>query len=366
MTSNYDDFPEALIPKAESKPKRKTFSFGDDEDDGSDNQPLSAAQEPERAAEDDEPPAEIPDLPTASEPPVEARYLAPPVSKEPVLDRLLLQTAALNVLDDPALRRITEINQSRFSRASSAGNEFSRVTRGWLNGLDQRDFFLALAYPGHHLASLLNGHATLRQIRMWVNGLEGCPDILRRLLTVEHLLDRRTLNNRERMPTRQQIEQALRAMPKAGDVAEVLGGFDSARPASDEIDLQPLETTEEIASHLRIVSPDDHVANERRQGSSLPVNPRLRGKGRPLGQRLLKPNSYCYNLSKKSIDGSGVAQISVEQAVNLINKVADLENQYGIHYSLRRKDRNSPWTLNNIEFLPSEELERQRSTNRES
>lgn len=336
------------MPRREgSQPERKkNFVFGEAEDDDLPEEPESL--EPE--VEDPEPPA----------PPAE------PVELDlgPAVDALELAAAAENVLNDPSLKAITEINQERFLSKAARPEEGARVTRSWLNSLTQRDFFLAIAYPGTHLLKLLEGMTSLGQIRAWVDGVEPVSDLVRRILTLEHLLDRRTLANRQRMPTRRQIEDAIRVMPRTGSVSEVLGGFENIPVRDLERHPQSKQIQEgtvgEVQELMRIVKPGEQAPQKARPGSSLPVNKRLLGQGRPLGQMLLKPDPYCYSLSKKSIDKLGNRHITPQQAMELINKAAQLEQQYNVLYSIRRKNTLMPWSLNNIEFLPTEEVEREK------
>lgn len=361
MTSSIDDFPEHLIPPEQGKSPRKTgFQFGDDDED---DLPLNPAEEtPEEPVLPDEEEREVDDSPT----PPEGSTVLAEETFAPRIDSASLAVAADSVLQDPALKTITQINEQRFLKKPKRIEEQARVTRAWLNSLEQRDFFLAIAYPGVHLHRLLDGHASLGQIRAWCNGLEGVPELLRRVLTLEHLLDRRTLSNRDKMPSRHQIEQALSVMPRTADVSKVLGGFEglSFRDEQQHPQSKQIHTTgvEQVSEMLRIVEPGSppRKAGPKRPGSALPISKRLLGKGRPLGQRLLKPDAYCYSISTKSRDTLGQPRITPQQVMDLINGMADLERQYNCIYSMRRKDMSLPWCIGNVEFLPTEELERER------
>lgn len=362
MTSSFDDFPEHLIAKEEGKPARKTtFQFGGEDEDDEDLPLAGPAEQPETILDEDGQPPPVDDTPTP--PPgstvIEEETFAPRV------DSASIAAAADLALSDPALLNITRLNEKRFLTKTKRIEEQARVTRAWLNSLDQRDFFLAIAYPGVHLLKLLEGHTSLGQIRAWCNGLELIPDLLRRVLTIEHLLDRRTLSNRERMPSRHEIEQALMAMPKAADVSKVLGGFEGLSRRDEELHPPSKQVhstgVEAVSEMLRIVTPETpRKPGKNRPGSALPLSKRALGKGRPLGQRLLKPDSYCYSISRKSRDALGQPRITPQQAMALVNGSAELERRYNCFYSIRRKDMRMPWTVDNVEFLPTEQLERER------
>lgn len=363
MSTDNDELPDPVLPENKGRTKAFTFGGDDDLDEGEmPVEPLAAADdlEPARYGLDGQP---LEDLPAVAAEPSDPTF-EPDIAVP--LDTLQIAAAAEKALEDPAIRRINEISHERFLTKRPRVDEASRISRSWLESLDQRSFFLALGYPGPHLIKLLDHAVSLGQVRAWVEGLEGCSAIMRKLLTLEHLLDRRTQANRQRMATRQQIEDALRIMPKTASVAEILGGFDNIGPkdlARHPTSSQIKEgTAEEVRQLMRIVRPGEEASKARRVGSSLPVNKRLLGQGRPLGQRLIKPDSYCYQLAKKSVDEMGTPRMTPQQVMGLINQVADLENEFGVFYSIRRQDQKKPWCLTNIEFLPTEELERQRGS----
>lgn len=360
MNPNNDELPDSEVPAEPSNTRRKqAFTFGGD----ADPDPVA----PEADEEDEEPRLgldgqELEPLPVAPLTPAPEAAFEPKLA-EP-LDTINLQAAAELAMKDPALQRISAIGQERFLTKKPRIEANAKVTRGWLESLDQRNFFLAIGYPGNKLHQMLDLNASLGQIRSWVDGLELIPPLLRRVLMLEHILDRRTAANRLLMPSRQQIEDALRVMPKTGSVSEVLGGFDHINPR--DLLRHPTSpqiregTTGEVRQLISVVRPGQKAADKPRQGSALPLNARLRGRGRQLGVRLLKANPYCYSISKKSLDEMGVPRISIQQAIDLVNKCADLEVEFGELYSMRRRDTKQPWMVSNIEFLPTAELERQR------
>lgn len=358
MGSGIDDFPDLGLQEDQGKPdekKVKTFSFGGNEDTPDDDD--DDLDEEERAEQDDsEGPHQLLEPPTD---PIGAM----PAGVDVQVDQQALLDAVDSVLEDPALRTLTAISAERFKNHMPKAADSARVTRGWLDSLEQRHFFLALGYPGHRLWKLLgNNVSSMGQLRAWVNGLEQIPDLLRRLLTLEHLLDRRTLTNRRRMPTRAQIQEGIRVLPRAAAVSEILQGFDVS--VRDE-QRYPLEaetgTVDGVRDILRIVKPGDAIAERGRQGSSLPLSKRLQGQGKPLGYRLLKPSSYCYNISSKSENSAGIRALTPQDAMHMLNKAADLEAQYGVYYSLRRINTTKPWGFDNVEYIPTQQLDEERA-----
>lgn len=360
MTSDIDELPDSELPEKEGKTNRKqVFTFGATDEDEEPDLEQQQEEEPLLGLEG-QPLEPLPEPPAGPAPTV---TFNPEVAGE--VNLVELKAAAELALQDPALRRLNEISTERFKTKKPPTEAGAKVTRPWLENLEQRHFFLAIGYPGSYLFRLMQNNASLGQIRAWVDGLETVPPLLRRILTLEHLLDRRTLANRRRMPTRRQIEDALRVMPAAAPVSEVLGGFENIDPR--DLQRHPPSnqlkegTTGEVRQMLRVVRPGETAPIKPRRGASLPLNPRLQGKGRPLGQRLHKPDPYCYTLSRKSMDDMGVPRITPLEAMELINRVADLEQEFGVIYSLRKQDPNQPWMLSNIEFLPADELEKERT-----
>ncbi len=358
MGQGIDDFPDLGLPNNSGKPdekKVKTFSFGGNDDiPPGDDEP---DEEEEQEEQEDSEGAQ--QLLVAPVDPIGAM----PSSLEVPLDHQSLLEAAESVLDDPALKALTTISEERFKSHMPKVADTARVTRGWLDGLDQRHFFLALGYPGHRLWKLLDGEvSSMGQLRAWVNGLETVPPLLRRILTLEHLLDRRTLTNRRRMPTRAQIQDGIRVLPRAAAISEILHGFDVSVRDDQRYPLEAeTGTVTGVREILRIVKPGDDTAGKGRQGSSLPLSKRLQGQGKPLGYRLLKPSSYCYNISAKSENSAGVRALTPQDAMELLNKAADLENQFGVYYSLRRPNTSKPWSFDNVEFIPTQQLDEERA-----
>lgn len=80
------------------------------------------------------------------------------------------------------------------------------------------------------------------------------------------------------------------------------------------------------------------------------------GKGRPLGQKLLKPNSNCYKISAASALPGGRRQLTPFEAMQLTNEGAELEARYDVYYMLRRKDMNKPWSMENFEHVPADQM----------
>lgn len=329
--------------------KIKTFAFG--EDDPSDELDLPPEEEQEEQEQEQEEPEQR-----------EVEYIEPLI-QTPTVDLSVLNKFDQAVRQDPALAEISALSQERFRRTLERTEKTSRVSRTWLQSLSQRHFFIALGYPGFHLAKLLEGFAGLFQVRIWVNGLESIPPEYRQILMLEHLLDRRIMATRNKMPDRQTIDRALKALRPEDDVSAVLGGFDGLtareRQATSTGQLRDgdLEGIKEILK----ISPGSDSPPATRRGMTLPMSKRGQGKGRPLGKRLLKPDSYCYNISRKSCDATNRPTISPQMAMEIINQLADLEKQFGCLYSLRRKDQRINWRPDNIEMLPTEELEAQRN-----
>lgn len=350
MGQGIDDFPDLGLQGKAGKPEvKKTFSFGGDDTDTDDDYLPEEEQIEPQAQQLAEPPAD----------PIGEM----PASLDVQLDHQALMEASDAVLEDPALKTLTTISEERFRAKVPRVPDAARVTRGWLDSLDQRHFFLALGYPGFKLWSLLQGEvSSMGQLRAWANGLETVPPLLRRILTLEHLLDRRTLTNRRRMPTRAQIQDAIRVLPRMAAISEILHGFEVSPKEEQRYPLDAdTGTVESVRDIMRIVKPGEKASRVARQGSSLPMNKRLLGQGKPLGYKLLKPNSYCYNISSKSRGSDGMPRLSAQDAMELLNKAADLELQHGVYYSLRRPNTTLPWSLTNVEFLPTEELDAQRA-----
>lgn len=335
--------------------KIKAFSFGGEDDPEEQNLP------PEEALEeklDDEPEDEPEDR---AEPP-QVEYTEPFIPT-PAVDLSVLNKFDQAVRQDPALAEISALSHERFRRSLERTEQASRVSRVWLNGLSQRHFFVALGYPGFHLAKLLEGFAGLPQIRIWVNGLESIPAVYRHMLMLEHLLDRRIMATRSKMPDRQTIDRALKALRPDDDVSELLGGFEglTARERAATTTGQLREGDMEGIKEILKIKPGGDAPLVTRRGMSLPMSRRGQGKGRPLGKRLVKPDSYCYNISRKSCDSTNTPTITPQMAMEYINQIADLERQYNCLYSLRRKDQRIGWRPDNIEMLPTSVLEEQRN-----
>lgn len=366
MSDGIDDFPDHLLPKNEGK-KIKAFTFGGDDEDEleEEEQEESGVHSPSHTDYD-------PDSRISPEP---ANSLQPEPEAEPSeavkemmgdIDLDTLTKAASHALEDPSVAALSRITQERFYRDRPIADENARVTRGWLSSLNQREFFLAVGYPGFILHRLLEGKYSLMQIRNWVDGIQVIQPELRRILMLEHLLERRTQSSRDKMPKRDQIELAISRMPALAAVSAVVGGFEQVQQ-SDEKELSRGtqmgdSAPESVSEILRVVKPGERAKGTRRPGSNLPLSKRAQGKGRPLGGLLVKPDSYCYTISKRSVNKStGMPRISPQEVMDLVNKAADLESRYRTYYSLRRRDTNLPWSAENIELLPTEELERQRS-----
>lgn len=359
----------------------KSFSLGDDEPKLDDDDSLLDDSDGIREGDDSLVSAKMPvpvqvagSLKRASkgdEPALRAqRRTALPAPALPGLDRSFaaaMAKAAERSLKNKSVAALAKIANDRFYKERPPADENSRVTRGWLSSLNQREFFLAIGYPGRVLYRKLDGQHSLPEIRQWVDGYQIMPHMQRKVLTLEHLLDRRTLSNRAHMPRREQIEAALAKMPRTTAVSAVLGGFQYAERFATEDRPTPTEgkpdevTIGEVESLLRVVKPGEAALHGIRPGSKLPLSKRSQGKGRPLGGMLQKPDSYCYTISKRSVDKvTGKPRIKPHEVMVAINRAAELESRYKVYYSLRRRDPTMPWAPDNIEVLPTEELERQR------
>lgn len=364
MSDGIDDFPEHLLPRNEGK-KIKAFTFGGDDEDEDD---MDEAPEPSGLTQDEDPePEPEQDEPTNSlqpEQPAEPSEAVKEMMGEIDLDTIT--KAASHALEDPSVAALSKITQERFYRERPIADENARVTRGWLCTLSQRDFFLAIGYPGFVLHRLLEGKYSLAQIRNWVDGVQVIQPELRRILMLEHLLERRTQSSRDKMPKRDQIELAMSRMPALAAVSAVVGGFEQIQQAEEQQLSRGTQVSstapEAISEIIRVVKPGERTKGTRRPGSNLPLSKRSQGKGRPLGGILLKPDSYCYTISKRSLNkNTGLPRITPQEVMDLVNKSAELESRYRTYYSLRRRDTNLPWCAENIELLPTEELERQRT-----
>lgn len=361
MKDNIDDFPDLLLPS--NGGKVKDFSFGGDEEEESDDGLEEGYRGTDEGEEEEEQQPEI--LPT---PVADLDNLGGMMQRQEKDALDFLQAAADRALQDPAIAALAAVSSERFKTERPRADERSRVTRGWLQSLNQREFFIAIGYPGHVLHRLLDGGAALEEIREWVNGTKRIPTELRKILMLEHMLDRRTVANRAYMPSREKIEAALAKLLSVTRVSDVIGGFEGCGglrgPAATE---EQVEAAKEVADSLVIVRPDGSspAARSRRPGSSLPPNQRVLGKGRALGERLSKPSTYCYTISKRSTDKStGVPRLSPREVMDFVNRAADLEVRYGVYYSMRRRDSMLPWSRNNIELLPTEQLEAERTGKR--
>lgn len=360
MTRGIDDFPDDILPSSagNSAPKRAAFSFGgDDRDDETDDEVEMTAQ-----------PAAAPETLKEWVPKAETPHQREPAQPSKALAALMSPNdwanTAQEALLDPSVKALSTISNERFYRDKPTADENSRVTRGWLVSLDQRDFFLAVGYPGFQLYRMLEGMVSLSTLRSWCDGLELVPGELRKILMLEHLLERRTQSTRDKMPRREQIEAAFQQMPKLASVAAVLGGFENMTPREAQANSYQLRDVapQEVATLLRVVKPGDRSDTGKRTASTLPASRRSEGVGRPLGKRLLKPDSYCYTLSKRSTDKrTGIPRMTPKDVMALINQVADLEVRYKTYYSMRRRDTRDPWSKDNVEMLPQVELDRERS-----
>lgn len=372
MSGNLDDLPKGFLQALEGKTpstlKRTDFSLGDgdslledEEEPAKEARPTPAAKAPapkaldlsevfedellqegedEEDLVDDEPPAD--EIPMSSE-----------------LDKDTINFITQQTLEDPALAAVREVAEK--NRLAARLEDRSRVSRAWLNALDQREFFLALAYPAEKLMSLLQNLCTVKELREWVNGESPMPVLIRRILTLENLLERRTAANRSRVASREAIETALRALPRNVQVSEILGGFGRMAAGTRAMP----RTVEEIVDTLKVVRPGERglsasKAQAFRPGASLPRNPRAEGKGRKLGEMLYKPSAYCYKISQRSVGPNGQRLLSPEDVMKLINSAAELEQKFNMLFTLRRKDTRMPWSPGNIELLPSDEVDAER------
>ena len=75
-----------------------------------------------------------------------AALMTMPAGAEVQVDQQALLEAVDSVLEDPALRTLTAISAERFKNHMPKAADSARVTRGWLDSLEQRHFFLALGY----------------------------------------------------------------------------------------------------------------------------------------------------------------------------------------------------------------------------
>lgn len=371
---NIDDFPDGLMPKNPGKPevkKAQAFSIGgdpgadDDLDDEEQEEPVELGQPPQ--AQHQAPPDEEFEEGRGDEPPPAVQYTSLE-SRYGAVDRVDLMQALDTALEDPAVAALARLAGNRFASPIARNlEENARVTRGWLKALDQRSFFLAVGYPGHRLVQILEERYSLLQLRQWVDGLDTVPADVHHILMLENLLERRNHTVRAKMPTRLQIEQALASMPAVAPVSKVIGGFE----ACDRMPQQGYErgsqiltqAPAEVAELLKVVRPDQvSSGTASRPGANLPTSRRAKGQGRPMGVNLLKPDSYCYTLSKRSVDHTtGHPRITPQGFMAIMNKAAELERRWNVYYSIRRKDMAKPWSPDNVELLPTKQVQDSRS-----
>lgn len=347
---SFDDFPDHLTEPAAP---RKDFSFNEDDDEGDEPEDSrDAIQDDEPEADDEQPEETIVPLHAEEEP-----------AQAPVAQENPLAAAATRLLGEPAVANLVDIRSKNYGVKAPVGTqEGDRISRSWLNSMTQRQLFMAIGYPGHMLQGIFEFEHSLRQIRRWVDGSEAMPTIHRRLLTAEFLLERRTHNQRRRLPTRQEIQAGLDKLTSFVMISDLLGGFEKEHRDHPRFANESAEAPKPAS--LGPVAHDDllklKVERVGRSGN-LPINPRLRGEGRPLGQKLLKPNTNCYNMSRKTKDPiTGIPAVTPQQYMGLVNQAAELEQRYSVPYSVIKKDRSRPYSMDNFELIPSLELEKRR------
>lgn len=347
---SFDDFPDHL---AQPAGPRKDFSFNEHDDEEEEQDGGDEVQDDESEADDEQPEETI--VPLHAE---EAPAQAPAFEENP------LAAAATRLLGEPAVATLIDIRAKNYGvKAPTGTQEGDRISRSWLNSMTQRQLFMAIGYPGHMLQGIFEFEHSLRQIRRWVDGSEAMPTIHRRLLTTEFLLERRTHNQRRRLPTRQEIQAGLDKLTSFVMISDLLGGFekennDHWRFDKEKHELPPSTAARGPAAHEDLIK----LKVERTgRSSNLPINPRLRGEGRPLGQKLQKPSTNCYNMSRKTKDPiTGIPAVTAIQYMGLINQAAELETRYGVPYSITKKDKTRPYSMDNFELIPSLELEKRR------
>lgn len=343
---SFDDFPDQLKKSLEQQnnadapaQRRKSFQLGtasDAREEGYEEEDDDQADE-----EQDDLPEEEPALePLDEQPETPALQLGMP---EPAPE-LILQLCESSEPLHPALRNLQITSSKRYGKVMGPSAQTTKITRQWFDALEQRHFFLALGMPGHALNDTLDRHVAIEVIESWVMGKQEMPWAVRRILTLENLMARRSEWNRKRMPSRAEMEEAIAKLPHNANVAAILGGFEKIAGTKGVYLTQPEEKVKGLLA--RVEGPGNNP-------SHLAAGKRTRA----IGVGLEKPNSYCYTLSRKSIDEStGLPRMTPRQVMTAVNRAAALERRYNVPYSIRRKDSQLPYTTENLEFVPTEEL----------
>lgn len=386
--SNIDDFPEDLLKGPSVPGARKTFSLGseddvaDDEDidvneavDGFSDSPLFEEEEETHDFDLDPEPEPEPRKRGRADfqqlDPEEVEMLAHNLTN--TLESLDLQTIASNIVGDQGAELAKAIIQPAYrekgpqGRHAGGGTMYGvgeRVSRAWLETLPQRSFFLALGYPAQELYQRLGKEHTITGIKKMVDGVDRIDAKDRKILMLEHLLERRTHSTRSRLPNKTELLKVLSSVTQYQRISHLLEGFDNdeeynerygfnsanslAREAADQ-------TARNSGLDMRSTVTRKYMPKQR-PGANLPIPSRLMGKGRPLGQKLLKPNSNCYKISAASALPGGRRQLTPFEAMQLTNEGAELEARYDVYYMLRRKDMNKPWSMENFEHVPADQM----------
>lgn len=343
---SFDDFPDQLKKSLEKQntaeapaQRRKSFQLGtasdareegyEDEEQESEEEELPEELAPEEEEEQEEEEATGPALQLGLPEPEPALVLQLCESTEPL---------------HPSLRNLQITASKRFGKVMGPNAQTTKITRQWFDALEQRHFFLALGMPGHALNDMLDRHVGIEVIEAWVMGKQETPWAIRRILTLENLMARRSEWNRKRMPNRAEMEEAIAKLPHNANVAAILGGFEKIAGTKGVFLTQPEERVQGLLA--RVAGPGNNP-------SHLAAGKRTRA----IGVGLEKPNSYCYTLSRKSIDEStGLPRMTPRQVMAAVNRAAALERRFNVAYSIRRKDSHLPYTTENLEFVPTEEL----------
>lgn len=379
--SSIDDFPEDLL-KGPSKPgSRKTFSLGAEEDEADEDIDLNEAvdgfadaplfeeeEEPHSFALDPEPESDSPKTVLGEE---ELEDLARTLTQ--TLSTIDLQTVASNIVGAQGAELAKAITQPAYRErgpqglrgtgGTSYGNG-ERVSRTWLEGLNQRAFFLALGYPAQELYQRMGKEHTITGIKKMVDGVDRIDPKDRKILMLEHLLERRTHSTRSRLPNKADLTRLILSVTPYQRISHLLEGFDNDEEYNERYGFNSSQALAREAADMTArqsgLDPRSHATKKympkKRVGANLPIPQRLMGKGRALGEKLIKPNSNCYKISAASALPGGKRQLTPGDVMELTNEGAELEARYGTYYMLRRKDMNKPWSLENFEHIPADQL----------
>lgn len=365
-----DDFPELLKPlTGESKPtpqpqRRKGFALGTADDARKQGYEVEEEEELNGAVQPVLAPAPVA-TPNLAQHAVEQlgdeaidSYQDAPAKS---FNRVGLMAArAASIL--PELSNVTAIDFSRRAaepkkpapkQTTKRGRKpkGERVTRVWLDSLSQRQLFVAINMPVSRILRVLDGHVTVKEILGWMDEGQDMGWEYRTILTLYHLLDRRSQYTKNRLPERPELEAKVNKLPIDLKISQLLGDTNRDVVKVSRYGAQQLALRQEqIANQLQVVAP---------KGDLRPRSNNIAGVGigrrsRPLGEPISKPNSYCYKVSKASVDENGNIGLEPHEVMQLLNRAADMERRYGVAYTLTRRDRNKAWGPDNISLKPSE------------